>query len=144
MITLKEVSIEDSEILYELLKERSTENDEYINISHRQLPSYKKHLAFIQTRPYAIWNLIMDGKEPIGSISLTWRNEIGIVLFKKHRGEGYGKMALSLFLDTYKPLPAVPSERNGNFLANINPKNKASITLFQSVGFKHIQNTYEL
>ncbi len=30
------------------------------------------------------------------------------------------------------------------YLANINPRNDASIAMFQGLGFTHIQNTYEL
>lgn len=128
--------------LYHLLKERSVENDPYVNISHRKLPSFHEHRLHVLNRPHPYWYLIY-ADESIGSINLTMRNEIGIVLFQKHRGKGYGKQALQLFIETHEPLPAVPSLRAGHFLANINPLNQASISLFEGMGFKHIQNTYK-
>ena len=30
------------------------------------------------------------------------------------------------------------------FLANVNPRNKKSIAMFEAMGFRHLQNTYEL
>ena len=131
-------------ILYDLLKERSTEEDKFVNISHRKLPDWEDHVEFVDSRPYRFWYFIKEQETVVGYISMNDKNEIGIVLFRKCRGLGLGKKALALFCRTHKPLPAEPSVRNGNFVANINPKNEASIRLFEGFGFKHIQNTYVL
>lgn len=132
------------EVLYELLKERSTEDDPYVNISHRALPSMEEHKRFIESEPYRYWYLIVEDWHAVGYISATRKNEIGIVLFKRHRGKGYGSTALRLFLDLHTPLPAVPSERSGKWLANINPENQASAKLFAGAGFGLVQETYQL
>lgn len=146
------------DILYDLLKERSTEDDPNVNISHRALPPYEEHRAFVDSFPYRAWHLIRlneevpcEGEAPaviaptyVGYVSITRRDEIGIVLFRAHRGKGYGRKAMQLLLDRYKPQEAIASERAGVFLANINPKNERSIRLFTSLGFKLRQHTYGL
>lgn len=131
--------------LYELLRERSTEDDPNVNISHRALPTWQQHRRFMRSRPYRAWYLI---KMPVGGfcgyVSLTRRNEIGIVVEREHRGMGFGKQAVQAIIARHKPLPGIASERRGSFLANINPMNASSIAMFSGLGFKHIQNTYAL
>ena len=143
-ITLADVysTWRSEEYLYELMRERSEEQDAHVNISHRELPSWDEHMAFIDRRPYHRWWVIYRGLDFVGSLSITKRNEIGIVLKQAFRGMGIGRRALQMLLATEHPLPALPSERPGHFLANINPRNFASIHLFTSLGAKHVQNTY--
>lgn len=135
------------DILYDLLKERSTEDDKHVNISHRALPRYEQHEGFFYAHPYYVWCLVIEDVpgpgECVGSVHITKRNEIGIVLFKKHRGKGMGRMALRELIRGYPPQPEIRSERPGHFVANINPNNEASIKLFTGLGARHIQNTYQ-
>ena len=137
-------------ILYRLLRERSTEDDRFVNISHRKLPSWEEHEAFVQRNPYWCWYFIMipkeDGGEPwvAGTIYVTRRNEIGIILFKAFRGKRIGTEALGALLAKEKPQPAIPGERSGQFIANINPGNEASKRLFSYYGFKIVQETWGL
>lgn len=146
MLTYVPVTADERAVLalYDLLIERSQEEDASVNISHRALPTYAQHWDFVRSAPYYRWYLIYDNEEFVGSISITKRNEIGIVLKRKARGCGFGKSAVKRIIETEVPLPAVPGERSGKFLANINPNNARSIALFTGLGFKHIQNTYEL
>lgn len=138
-------------ILYDLLRERSTEDDPHINISHRALPTWHDHQQFVRSKPYRFWYLVMGVEEaqqempltPLGSISLTNRNEIGIVLFKQFRGKGNGRAAVQEIMSMWPPLVAIPSVRPGHYIANINPSNEASIKLFTGLGARHIQNTYQ-
>lgn len=130
-------------ILYDILKERSTENDPYTNISHRKLPSWSQHLKFFDSRPYRRWYLIYAGFDPVGTCYISKRNEIGIVISRAHRGKGYGLDAVNQLTLKHKPLKAIPGKRAGKFLANINPFNTRSIRMFKRLGFKHMQNTYE-
>lgn len=139
-------------ILYELLRERSTEADANVNISHRKLPSWKRHVQFVASRPFRYWYLIeiYDDSEPLqtveiaGYVSLSHLNEIGIVLFKKYRGMGYGKEAVRALTQKHKPLKAIPGKRSGHFIANINPSNGASRRMFEALGFRKIQETFAL
>jgi len=119
------------EVLFELLSER----EKKANISHRRMPSWREHVKFVGSKPYKYWRLILSkGGEIVGAVYLSKMNEIGLFIFKKYRGEGYGKAALKAL---------VAGERNTRLLANVNPKNKKSVDFFKRAGFKHIQNTYE-
>lgn len=131
-------------VLWELQVERSKEDDPNINISHRVLPPRSKHKAFFNNRPFAHWYLIEVEGSWAGYVSVTRRNEIGVMLFRAYRGAGLGPEAVKMLIEMVKPLPAIPSNRSGHFLANINPGNARSIHLFEKLGFEHIQNTYEL
>jgi RimJ/RimL family protein N-acetyltransferase len=135
-----------AEFLYELMKERDPE----INISHRELPSFEQHIAFIERRAFRRWYLIDVKEGPFdrlgwaGYVSATHRNEIGIVLKRSHRGMGYGPEALREFIARNEPLPADPGARNGRWLANIAPTNTHSRHVFEKLGFLKIQETYAL
>lgn len=130
--------------LYELLRLRSTEYDPHVNVSHRELPPFHQHQAFVRSKPYRKWFIVLADGQVAGSLNLTKLNEIGIVLNPKFRGKGVAKAAIAKLLEHTRPLPAIPSHRIGRFLANINPKNERSIRLFTSLGFAHSMNTYRL
>ena len=122
---------EDSyEHLYQLLNER----DESVNIRHRKMPSWKDHVKFVNSNPYQAWYLIKTD-EIVGATYLTNLDEIGVFIFLKHRGKGYGPQAVRLLMERH------PRER---FLANINPDNPVSMAMFGRLGFVHVQNTYAL
>jgi len=123
-----------TKFLHELLKERETHQ----NISHRDMPSFEEHCAFVDSHPYREWFLIFDAwgnveMGPIGAIYLSKQNEIGIFIAKEYQGKGHGKTALCLLMNRH------PGER---FLANINPHNSRSIDMFESLGFELKQLTY--
>ena len=133
------------EFLYELLKEREPE----INISHRALPTFEQHRQFWHRRAYRFAYLLVrqaEGKEEvawIGYISATPQNEIGIVLRKQYRGNGFGPQAIKALMAMHRPNPAEASVRNGHWLANIAPGNAHSRHIFERLGFREIQRTYE-
>lgn len=121
------------EILYELLKERTEEQ----SISHKKMPSWEKHLVFVFRRPYQAWYLAVseDVEEGVvGSVYLSRSNEVGLFLFKKYQGKGYGEKILNLLIEKH------PVNR---IVANINPNNLRSIAFFEKMGWKQIQVTYE-
>jgi RimJ/RimL family protein N-acetyltransferase len=133
-----------AELTYRLLKERPAE----ANISHTTMPTFEQHQAYLLSNPYQAWYAIVDEDAQtgqfVGAILLTKRNEIGIGILKEHRRKGYARAAVSLIMRMHDPAPAIPGERRGSFLANINPDNHASIWLFTSLGARLIQYTYEL
>ena len=118
-------------ILYQLLKERSPKQA----ISHKKMPSTQEHIAFINTNPYEAWYFIVnyDGYV-VGSIYLSKQREIGLAIFNEYQRKGYGKIAVELLREKHA----------GKMLANINPDNEASIKFFTGLGFKLLQQTYEL
>jgi RimJ/RimL family protein N-acetyltransferase len=71
----------------------------------------------------------------MGAIYLSKANEIGAFIFHEHGGHDSGSQAIEALMAKHQ------GER---FLANINPHNHHSIHIFEELGFKHIQNTYEL
>lgn len=128
--------------LFELIAERMTEPA--VNIS-ATMPTVEEHKAFVRRWPYRFWYLLEnDEGERVGYVSATRRNEIGIVLLKVYRGRGYGPQAVRMLMENYQPLPAVPSERRGRWIANVAPDNEHSKHLFEKLGGRLIQVTYEL
>ena len=120
-------------VLYRLLEGRP----KHANISHREMPDWKEHQAFVRSKPYTAWYLIIKQKAlsgVYGSVYLTKDNEIGVFLFKKYQGKGFGQDAIWMLMEKH------PRKR---YLANINPENEGSIGTFEGLGFHHIQNTYE-
>ena len=116
--------------LYELLKERTPDQ----SISHKEVPVFPEHRNFFYSIPYMYWYLIVDDGEVVGSVYLTKQREIGIFIFKEYFKKGYALQAINKIIEMHP----------GKFLANINPKNEASIKLFEKLGGKLIQHTYEV
>lgn len=117
-------------VLYRLLEERTPR----VNISHREMPSWDEHCAFVAARPYHAWYLIEDGGEPVGAVYLSRMDEIGVFILRAERGRGHGRRAVLALMARH------PRDR---YLANVAPANERSIAFFQGLGFVHIQNTYE-
>lgn len=116
-----------AQLLYKLLSER----DETVSISHKRMPCWGDHVRFIESKPYAAWYFIGD---EVGACYLSKQNEIGIFIFREHRGKGYGRAAIEALM-----------EKHGRrrYLANINPRNESSAALFAKLGFNLCQHTYE-
>lgn len=113
--------------LFQLLKSRTANQ----SISHKKMPTWKEHIKFVDSKPYKAWYFIDDGWVR-GSIYLTKRNEVGISIYKKERRKGYASKALAMLRKKHK----------GKLYANINPKNRASISFFKKHGFTPLQVTY--
>ena len=128
--------------LYDLLCER----EQHQSISHQQDPSFADHAAFVRKKPYREW-LLIEGIPPrglVGAVYLTHHNEIGVFITKSAQRQGYGWWAVRHLLDNYQPLPAIPSVRPGRFVAHVAPGNEPSRKLFENLGGKLIQVTYQL
>jgi RimJ/RimL family protein N-acetyltransferase len=127
-VSIREVP-EAPAILWDLLEEREPQQ----NISHRAMPSPEQHLAFVSRSPYRVWYLILAHNEWAGACYLTRQNEIGVFIFKAHRGKGYGKWAVKDMMRRFKG--------KRPFLANIAPGNTDSRKFFEGMGFRHVQDT---
>lgn len=125
-LTLRPVQESDYPFLYELLKEKTADQ----NISHQEMPTYEQHCTFNNARPYQEDYIIGDNW---GRVYLTHQNEIGIHIHKDHRRKGLASQTLDLFIQRGIPL-----------YANISPHNAPSIKLFTSKGFSLLQHTYKL
>ena len=131
LVKLKTVSKADYRFLYNLLMER----DARVNISHKKMPTYYQHVAFVSAKPYSKWYIILYDTNKAGSIYLTSQNEIGIFIKKSFQSKQLGNIALR------KMIQKNPKKR---YLANVNPQNKKSMRFFKNNGFKLIQYTFEL
>ena len=130
-IVLNKIKKEEYVFLHNLLKERNSK----INISHKRMPTWEEHVRFVKSKPYSKWYIIYNKDEKIGSIYLSKQSEIGIHLLKKYEKE-------SIHLESIKKLMLLNSKIK--FRANVSPKNKNYIMLFEKLGFKMVQHTYEL
>jgi hypothetical protein len=130
------------DFLYEVMAERAA--DPEMNISFT-MPTPEQHRQFVHRRPYRCWYLIEVEGALVGYVNATTHNEIGIFLLKKHRGKGYGEQAVRALMEKHEPLPAIPSERRGKWIANVAPSNEHSKHLFGGkLSGRLIQLTYEL
>lgn len=121
-------------MLYELLLERTPEQ----SISHKQMPTWGEHKAFVDSNPYEAWYLIESGEgvsaEYVGAIYLTKLREVGIFIFKRFHCKGMAGQAINLLREAHP----------GSLLANVNPKNEASKKLWERQGGEIIQVTYAI
>lgn len=115
-------------VLYDLLAERK----EHESISHKQMPVWDEHMAFVRSKPYAHWYVVVIDGVRVGAVYLTHQREIGVSIFNLFRNKGYGRRAIETMMALHP----------GKFLANVAPGNQKSIDLFAKLGFNHIQNTY--
>lgn len=119
-------------VLWQLMQER----EPHVNISHRGMPTWEQHVNFVSSRPYKNWWIIQtDEGECAGACYLSKQNEIGVFVLKAYSGRSIGLSAICEIMVLH------PGER---LLANINPRNESSIALFERLGFRHCQSTYEL
>jgi RimJ/RimL family protein N-acetyltransferase len=128
-IGLQDVDLADCRFLYTLLEQR----DPSVNISHKEMPSYEQHVAFIASHPYPFHKIIWFLGRRVGVIYVTSHDEVGIQIEETELHKGFGSQALRLIMEKY------PGRR---LLANINPKNEPSKKFFEGHGFTYIQNTY--
>jgi len=117
-------------VLYGLLQERTPET----SISHRAMPTFEQHEEYVRARPHPYWYLIEQSGAYVGAIYLSHDDEIGVFVFERCRRHGHARAAIELLIKTH------PRTR---YLANINPRNEASMRLFGTLGFTHLQNTFE-
>lgn len=127
--------------LYLLLNERRADE----SISHNGMPSMQEHRRFILSNPYRCWYIVQnEGGLWVGAVYATERNEIGVSILREFQRQGYARAALTELMDEHGPLPAIPAKRTGRYIANVNPENAPSRALFEKLGGKLMQYTYEL
>lgn len=130
-ISVRKITELDYRFLYELLTERSTNE----NISHKSIPNFKQHVKFVESKPYTNWYVIYQNGQKCGSIYLSRQNEIGIWLKKEFDSRQAKKDAIKLIIN---------KNPRSRYLININPKNTKMKNFLQKNKFKLIQHTYEL
>jgi len=131
MIKLKNITSSDTNFLFKLLKNR----DQFENISHKIMPTFKNHEKFVKSKPYFKWYIIYEDLKKIGSAYITNQNEIGIHFLNIKNYEDF-------FLESLEII--IKKNSGKRFLLNISPKNKKLKRIAEKNKFKLIQHTYEL
>lgn len=121
---------EAPKLLYRLLGER----EPWMSISHKQMPTWSQHEAFIASNPYSCWYVCEVDGDLVGAAYLTRHREVGIGILKQHQRKGYARQALQ----------AIMAAHPGDILANVNPDNAPSRALFKGLGGEVIQLTYRV
>lgn len=129
-------------LLYQLLAERPS----IANISHDgKLPNLDRHRNFVRSRPYRSWMVVADvAFRPMGSVYATQANEIGVAILKEHHRCGFAERAIRALMKQLEPLPAISGVRRGAYVAHVAPGNYQSKALFEKLGGRVVQLTYEL
>jgi len=125
----------DVDFLYRLLEQRPF----VACISHRRMPTFHEHYAFVATHPYTAWYIIMVDGMQAGAIYLSKQDEIGVhvagdPLFQP-RKQPLERLAISKLMEIH------PRAR---YYANVAPFNQEGHALFQELGGRIVQQTYEL
>ncbi len=118
------------EIMWDLMREATPDQ----SISHKNMPLWEEHVAYVDSHPHPLWDFIKVGEDYVGTIYISKRGEIGIRIFNVFQHKGYGTEALKMIRKHYP----------GKLYANINPNNQISIDCFTKLGAKLIQYTYEI
>jgi len=134
LIKVENNKINHIRLLYILLSKRK------YNISHKKLPSYREHKKFVINSPYRVWYLIKNVNRFIGSTYISKENIIGINAFDINNDD-YVKIFKTL-LNNHKPLKAIKSVRNSNFIINVNPSNKVLLECMNKIGMEQIQTSF--
>jgi RimJ/RimL family protein N-acetyltransferase len=129
---LRSATSDDLKYLYDIMQQRMAEPQ--CNISHRKMPTWDEHVRFYMCRPYHAWYIVLVDDIKAGTCYLTEKNEIGIHLIPEYRGKGLGGQIVNELIRLY------PRKQ---YLANISPDNEFSQRMFEKLGFKLIQYTYE-
>ena len=128
LVKLKEVTEGNAEFLYEMLKERNPT----INVTHKKLPLFNKHLEFIKSKPYDAWYIIEIKSKPVGHIYIDNESRIGWFIKKEFKGFGFVIPAF----DELKTL-----HKRKNYLGKVNPNNFEAQNLLTKLKFV-LKNTY--
>ena len=115
-------------MLYDILAER----EDYMNISHKEMPTFEEHCIFVDSKPYKDWRLIEDGGVIRGSVYITHNREVGIHIRSMYKGMGYGREAIK-WMEKEHGLP---------IYANISVRNYKSMAFFDARGYRRIQETW--
>ena len=135
-IKLVEIIPSDEQVvtLYKLLSRRKH------RISHQIHPSFESHKAFVMSRPYRAWYIILRDLQPIGTFYISNDNTIGINIIEYESVE-----LVSMILKRvkkYTPLPPIESVRGGTFSVNVPPSNQFLISSLKELGARVSQISF--
>ena len=129
-------SDENIEAAYKLYKSRP----KYHLISANKKLKYLEHAKFVRKNPYRKWFIIKFKNNYIGTIYLTFENNIGYFILDKYTK--YSKKIFNRIFDKIIPLPKKLSINQNRFTINISSNNKKYQKIINNIGGKIIQKTF--
>ena len=127
-------SNEQIKVLFDLLEQRLH------RISCKEI-SYREHQRFVKSHPYRDWFLIRVRSEYVGSFYVSKENTIGINVWDEHTPLAV-PCIINFVKKNFKPLPAIPSVRNGNFAINVPQSSVHLARSLEAIGARVAQVTY--
>ena len=127
-VGLQEITENDAEFLYDMLKER----DATINVTHKKLPTFVEHLEFIKSDTYDAWYIILVESKRVGHIHIYNDDTIGWFIKKEFKGLGFVIPAFEELMRLHK---------RKKYLGRVNPKNYEAQNLLIKLNFV-LKNTY--
>ena len=127
-VGLQEITENDAEFLYDMLKER----DATINVTHKKLPTFVEHLEFIKSDPYDAWYIIEIESKQIGHIWLDNVDRIGFFTKKEFKGFGF-------IIPAFEKLKEIHPRKK--YVGKLNPKNIEIQNLLTKLKFV-LKSTY--
>ena len=128
LVKLKEVTEDNAEFLYEMLKER----DSTVNVTHQKLPLFNEHVEFIKSKPYDAWYIIEIESKRVGHIYIDNENRIGWFIKREFKGFGF-------VIPAFEELKILHKRKN--YLGKVNPNNFEAQNLLTKLKFV-LKNTY--
>ena len=128
LVKLKEVTEDNAEFLYEMLKER----DSTVNVTHQKLPLFNEHLEFIKSKPYDAWYIIEIESKQVGHIYIDNENRIGWFIKIEFKEFGF-------VIPAFEELKILHKRKN--YFGKVNPNNFEAQNLLTKLKFV-LKNTY--
>lgn len=123
--------------LYDLLLKREH------TISHKVVPSFEEHAAFVNANPYRAWYLVLVSDEVAGTFYVSNENTVGINIARNSDETIIDSICSYIFAE-YTPLPEIKSVRGPAFAINVAPDNEFLINALDRLNKKVLQISYSL
>ncbi len=124
MVSLVKVTPNDSDFIYQLMKERSTIKEAY---QPNDIPTLAQHEKFVKENDYQAWYVIVFDGVRVGTATLKKDGEWGYQVLKKHHGQGIGYSAARKLFENHPQT---------QFWARCKVTNKRAQHLLKKLGFK--------
>ena len=135
-LNFKKVDNSSYDCLFKLLKDRK------YNISHKEMPTFKKHKEFINSAPYEHWYIFSAGETILGSFYIKKDNSIGIHLNQPNIN--IVEKIIIFINKNFKPKKGIPSLIPNYFYVNIADNNDKMKSILKSIGLAPIQVSFKL
>ncbi|MDC1319580.1 hypothetical protein N8Y93_02675 [Litorivicinus sp.] len=126
-----------TQTLYRLLEQRPHA------ISHKKMPCYADHQAFVESHPYRVWYIVTLKQAPIGSVYISNENTVGLNI-QNNVTDSCLDGILKFICRNHNPLPEIQSVRCPQFSINVPPTNVLLQESLSRLKRKVLQISYAL